>query len=173
MSIINTVVKDPAANSYITAAQAASYLTLNRLYATSFVSLPVSDQEALCIWATRLIDTCFEFVGIPRTLTQNLRWPRSGARKPDGYWYDYDAIPEPLKFAVAELAFWLSKRDRTAEPDILGYGLESIKVGSLDLKVSAEQVISLIPREIAAMLQWLGSVTGPDEGGQTIDLVRS
>lgn len=175
-SILNATDKSTTANAYCTEAYATTYLTQKRLpnYAPEWLVADVPTREAAIIWATRVLDECFNWNGWKRTLTQSLRWPRSGVTTPDFFWYDYDTVPDPIREGTAELALSLLKRDRTKEPKLLGQGFSDLAVGPIKLNVDPTMVLALIPTHIAAKLQYMGSVQGPGEGSAgSIKLLRS
>ena len=70
----------------------------------------------------------------------------------------YDEIPYRVEWATAELALELLKRDRSAEPGLLGLGFREAKVGSLMVKVDASSsgIPDLIPNSINAILAPVG-----------------
>jgi hypothetical protein len=171
-----TIIATPKAvdaNAYLTLAEATTYLTEGRLHTAEWSAATQTTKEVAIIWATRSLDVAFSWNGSERTLEQALRWPRSGVRNLDNDWFDYDEVPEILKRATANLAFELIKRDRTAEPEILGQGFSQARVASLDVTVDKAQVLGLIPQYIALELQPLGSpFPGAISGSKQVKLNR-
>lgn len=103
LSIIVTV-GGASTNSYVTAAEATTYLE-GRLNSTAW-SAAVADQNAALVEAFREINL-LRFAGTKVTATQAGQWPRQWARDPDAPWYDYfalTAIPQRVKDAQCELA---------------------------------------------------------------------
>lgn len=73
--------------------------------------IQAKNAQAL-ILATQLIDP-FDFIGQPTETTQPLQWPRVGAVERNGQSIPADSIPNGIKTATAELAFFLLKHDIT------------------------------------------------------------
>jgi hypothetical protein len=161
---LDATVKGAAANSYLTETVATTYLTGNRLYTTEWSAATTGDREKALIWATKLLDECFEWEGSPTSIEQALRWPRVGVTNRDGQWEDQDAIPTVIQNVVAEFAHELVKRDRLTEPEMLGLGLDQVSVGPVSASINPAMVLPLIPRHIAIMLtgygEPIGGVTG-------------
>lgn len=161
---IDATVGGSNANSYVTIDRATEILTESRLRVTDWTDAPNGDEdrEAALRWATSLIDTYFEFEGNRRNRIgddkQALSWPRYEAYDVDEVPIDYDVIPYRVEWATSELALELLKRDRAAEPGLLGLGFREAKVGSLMVKVDASSsgVPDLIPNSINAILSPIG-----------------
>ncbi len=155
-----------AANSYLTLVEADAYLEDSRLSTTDWDGTSDEDKDTALAWATAMLDNVMDWNGSLRTTTQALRWPRSGVSDRDGTWYDYDAIPDILKDATAELAFRLAQGDRTNEPGILGQGMSELTVDVIKIKVDNDETKALVPDYILVMLAPLGSlVDGAGKGG--------
>src|SRR5687767_10124818 len=92
---------DATANSYITVADADTYHDAH-LYASTWTAATTANKTISLIWATRLIDAAYEFVGEIASDTQALRWPRAAAFDRDGRLLANDEIPEALEQATAE-----------------------------------------------------------------------
>ena len=164
------------ANAYLTLSEANAYLTGNRLFTDVWQDATDPNKEVAIIWATMLLDRFIEWSGSIWTLTQALRWPRSGAQDQDNRWIAYDTVPSIVKQATAELALLVIQKDRTAEPDLLGQGFSQLSIdGVLSLTVDAAMVLPLIPTSILALLapvgQWSGAV--PGVGARVVPLIRS
>lgn len=163
------------ANSYVDVATADAHLD-ERLYVSDWTDASTDDKERALIWATRLLDDLMDWKGTPRTNDQALRWPRSGVFDRDQVqWFDEDTIPEPLEIATAELGLELLKRDRSAEPDLLGQGFREAKLGSLEVVVDRKQVLDLIPRNILSLIMVFGDpLPGATSSGmRVLDVERS
>src|SRR5687767_13653613 len=98
------------ANSYITVADATTYHDAH-LYATGWSGASADNKIISLIWATRLIDAAYEFVGEIASDTQALRWPRAAAFDRDGRLLANDEIPAAIEQATAELARHLIAAD--------------------------------------------------------------
>lgn len=167
--------KSVTANSYCTRAEANTFLGEGRLNVLAWTSATDPNKDSALMWATRILDACWVWDGAPRTLTQALGWPRSGVRNRDRFWLDYDTIPEALKQATAELALELLKKDRTAEPELLGLGMTSLAAGSVRIAIDPNAVLPLIPNYLRHMIDFLGELKPGTGGGAfgTVGLVRT
>lgn len=146
--------------------------------------LTINDREKAILWATQILDAQIDWFGSPRYAMrdsaapqtgpfQNLRWPRMGVIRSDGYAYPYDRIPEDLKRVTAELAIYLLQRDLSSIPDLLGLGIEEASLpGPLRVKVSKKMKEFIIPDYILAMLRDLGRVQGVVGGFASVRLHR-
>jgi hypothetical protein len=119
-----------SANSYITVADADTYHDAHS-YATTWTAATTAQKTVSLIWATRLLDSHFEWVGTIAGDTQALRWPRAATYDRDSRLLANDAIPEAIEFATAELARHLLSADRTA-PQGVGRAEKRMKVGGLE-----------------------------------------
>lgn len=96
---------------------AESYLSISDLgtywakYGYSAGTLTEAQKEALVIRATNIIDYNFQFDGIPTSTTQALSFPRTGCYTKNGNIIASNVIPDKLKNAVAELAYYLTTQD--------------------------------------------------------------
>lgn len=139
----------------------------------ALVRLTASKKEKALIWATALLDVGMNWSGFKRTEAQSLRWPRSGVATLDGYWYDYDTIPEMLKAYTVEMALALLSKDRSKEPALLGLGLESGSIGPLSMTISQKMVEALIPDFVREGLRSLGMLAAElNRGGGMVSLFR-
>lgn len=139
------------ANSYCTVAEADSYHG-DILYATTWTAS--STKEEALIQATRLLDEHVAWEGMKNTKEQALRWPRSYVYGPDGYVVANDSVPQWLKNATSELARHLLISDRTAEASTKGF--KRLKLGDMELHVSRNDRISVIPPSVWSMISSYG-----------------
>ena len=161
--------KSVTANSYVTREAAGEYLASSRLYVASWSNASTADQDRALIWATALLDAYMDWLGDKRTSTQRLRWPRSGVLDLDGYWYDYDTIPELLANVAADFALYLLEGNRLNEPELLGLGFKSARVGPVSVTVDSSQVANVIPHDILVALTPLGvAASGSQQQGDQI-----
>jgi hypothetical protein len=121
------------ANSYITVADADTYHDAH-LYASTWTAATTANKTIGLIWATRLIDAAYEFVGEIASDTQALRWPRAATYDRDGRLLANDAIPAELENATAELARHLLAADRTAPASATDAAVKRAKVGGLEVE---------------------------------------
>lgn len=120
--VLNAVPGDPAANSYLTAAEA---LTLAESIPHGLIwreNEDARDQEALLlVGATTLLDDEFAWRGERASTTQALGWPRVGIVSRDGKApVASDVIPPFVQRATLEIALYLFDQDATAGASYLG-----------------------------------------------------
>jgi hypothetical protein len=125
--IIDATVGTPTANSYCSVSDAEDYF-LTRGFNDNWTSATDAAKESALMWATRILDQQ-PWAGFKWTLTQSLRFPRSGLTDRDRRYVPYDIIPQFLKEATAELAMALLGEDRSLDEG----GLVSVngKVGPI------------------------------------------
>ncbi len=151
MLTVDAVSQSPTGNAYQVASDVTNLLT-GRLYTTTWTALISAEKDSVVIWATGLMEQCFEYNGYLKTLTQRLKLPRTGLQDSEGRLLSSDVVPDLILQAHAELCLALSKRDRTAEPDVFGLGMSDIRVGPISIKVDKTMVIGLIPDNVIQML---------------------
>lgn len=142
-----------AANSYADETYGDDYHD-SRLFVTDWTGASTAIKEAALVWATRLLDTHFEWLGGKYTLTQALRWPRFGALDRDGELIDSAELPTSLQNAVSELARLLIIGDRTIESGT--EGLSKLKVDVIELTFDKLDRTGTIPDEVYQMVSHLG-----------------
>jgi hypothetical protein len=146
-----------SADSYADVATADAYHE-TRLYSSEWDNASTPDKEAALKWATRLLDQ-HSWVGYKATISQALRWPRSGVLNQDNESIDSDVIPQWLKNAVAEFALELLKANRPADPDTAGF--KKIKVDIIELEVDSFDRSDVVPRSVMAMIEPYIAAAGP------------
>lgn len=112
----------PTANSYCTDTEALAYH--DKRYLNSVWSdAEKPDREKVLMWATRLLDQQ-EWKGMKTNyLSGSLRWPRNGCVDRDKKLIDGSVVPQFMKDACAEWAFYLLTEDRTLdEGGLVQYG---------------------------------------------------
>ncbi len=161
---LDATIEGANSNSYLTVAKADSYHE-GRLFATGWSGASTGDKEAALVWATRLLDTHFDWTAGKNTLTQALRWPRYGALDRDGLLIDVAILPVSLVEATAELARLLIGTDRTIEKGT--EGLKGLKVDVIELEFDKNDRTVTIPDEIYQMVSHLGRLKAfSSSGGQ-------
>lgn len=170
---LDATVGGTASNSYLTESEASTYLEENRLFTTAWTSADYETRVKALIWATKILDTSYDWVGAKQEYEQALRWPRSGAIDPDGDAYLNDEIPQPLKDAVSELALSLLAKDRTLDPPLAIAGISHAKVGSIEVTVDSMNLEELLPDYVKTLLSDLGDLKGfIGRGSKTLRLKR-
>jgi len=112
-------------NCYCTRAEANEYLLEKRLHALTAWEA-VTNKDAALLWATRELDR-LNWDGYRATSSNRHEWPRSGIADVDS-----DEIPDQVKEATAELAYYLAQADRTIQTTQEQF--TEIKVGPITLK---------------------------------------
>ncbi len=164
MATLNATAKSASANSYLTLAEANTYMeTVRPVDEQTWLKQSEPTRERLLMLATRTIDDHFKFIGSKSaTSTQALQWPRSGVPR-DGKWsgnyysnFDQDEIPQVIKNATAELARHMVDSDKFAEPD--GSGIKQLAVGGINLTFNEDdrQAKGVIPSHVYSMLRKYG-----------------
>lgn len=151
-----------AANAYCTAAEGDAYHA-SRGFNTEWTAALTGAKELAIVWATRQLDQ-MEWKGSnrhPYASGQALRFPRAGLVDRDFVRIDPDVIPQWLKNATAEWAFYLLKDDRT--DDAGGLVPQDVKIGSLSISGLRRNPIPASVLEIIS--PWLAYASG--------ELVRS
>jgi hypothetical protein len=169
------------ANSYCTVADADDYhSTLTQDLSDVWAN---ADKAKMLMWATRLVDQHWKFIGQRVSSDQALEFPRKNVYR-DGVYFagDYpveylssSTIPAFLKNAVAEMARILSEENVTAVSDKVG--VEKIKVGSIELDMTGSVDITegvfrpAVYDMLAKYGQYLPSLKD-ERGIQVVKLVR-
>lgn len=181
------------ANSYAAAADADGYFD-GHLYATAWTAASTANKEKALVFATRLIDSQFQFNGWKSVDEQALQWPRDQCPDPDkglsiaivlrlrgANFVDFDIVPKAVVDATCEMARELLILDRTTAPP--GEGIASVHTGHTDAGVGGNAPSSnntttvysksdtppIISHVAQAMLAKFGV---PLTGGGVVRLVR-
>lgn len=142
------------ANAYADAADADSYFE-GHLYASAWAGATPEHKDAALVFATRLIDSQFQFRGTKANGTQALQWPRVGCPDPDSNSpVAADLVPKSVIDATCEMARELLILDRTASPP--GEGLKYENVGPNQTGYSKTDVRPIISHVAQAMLAKYG-----------------
>ena len=138
-------------NAYITEAEGDTYHE-GRLNNSEWTAGTQATKEASIIWATRVLDSMFEWKGSISDNDQALDWPRIGVYNKKNQYLDSEAIPKEVKDATAELAFQLIKQDRLIldEPD--NAGVKAFSLGSIKFAFDAQDRADLIPSWVQTLL---------------------
>ena len=142
------------ANCYITRVNAQLYMD-KRLDTAEWTNAGGADKDRALIMATYRLDQ-EEYVGSKVDTAQALLFPRYGALKEDGSWWDYDEIPTPVEHATCELALTLLKK-----PDLLAHeGLDQFRrigvgSGAIDVEFRASFREGALPQQVKRLLRLL------------------
>lgn len=146
VSAIDVTAGSATANAYVTLAVADQY-HLDRPPVGTTWSAASSDQKtAAILWATRLMDSMWQWVGYPTDAIQALLWPRGGVLKRNGWEYvDLHVIPIELQQATAEFARQLLVGDRAGDSDIETQGIRQLTAGPVQLSFNEVVVAKVVP----------------------------
>ena len=157
-------------NSYANAADGDAYYD-GHLYATAWTAATLANKEKALVFATRLIDSQFQFNGVKAHETQALQWPREACLDPDAPegWAVSDAVPVCVRDATCELARELLVTDRTAAP--VGEGLRYEVNGTTQFGYDKKDRRPIVSHVAQAMLAKYGALVKSKSGA--VRLVRS
>jgi hypothetical protein len=166
ISIVATA-KATNANSYVTLAETETYME-GRLAVTDWDAETDDNKNRSLRMATDVLDG-YDWTGKRTTQSQRLQWPRFGAIDRDGWAYDSDTVPRPIKEATYELALALTDGSYEVATDTLEK-YERVKVGSLDVTPRSDYRAAQIPDPVMDLISHL-LVAG--SGSNTFRVVRA
>ena len=111
--VLNATPGDPGANTYALLAEAEVYHA-SRGQNDSWNTASDGDKNSALVWATRQLDQQY-WKGVKAIKSGALRWPQIGQVDMDFLIVDGTSIPQFLKNACSEWAFWLLQEDRTQD----------------------------------------------------------
>ena len=143
------------ANAYVSLVVAEQYHLDRPAVGLTWTAASDAQKNAAILWATKLLDSLYDWTGYVVSSTQALLWPRYGMWYPSGYYVPSDIIPVQLQQATAEYARQLLVSDRAGDSDIETQGISSISAGpvsisftdSVHAKVIPDAVYNLLPPE--------------------------
>lgn len=146
VSLVATV-KGTASNSYVTLAEANAYFT-NRPGESATWDAETDDEvkSAALIRATGRLEQ-EQWQGYRSLEEQSLAWPRFETYDRDGWVYDSDLIPEPVKVATYKLAASIMAGSVTAADTGLE-GFQEVVVGPLKVVPRHVQVAGELPEDV-------------------------
>jgi len=139
-------------NAYCDVAFADAYFTF-RFGGEAWIGFDVEKKEALLVRATNTLDT-FSYGGYKKSGSQPLKWPRSGLVDDEGYSVSETTVPQKVKQATCEFAFWMwTEEDRLLSDTDLRQ-VESFNAGPADIK--AKKSPALYPTIALDMIRSMG-----------------
>ena len=96
------------ANSYLTAAEADTLLSVNPVMYATWSALTTVEKDDYLVWASDYIDCYVQWKGYKTVNSSGLRWPRDCVTDCDGIPIASNIIPAKVKTAVAQLAIFLT-----------------------------------------------------------------
>lgn len=183
------------ANAYCSRAEATAYNDdLPRADVRAiWTSASDDDQDRAILYATKLLDRAFTFIGNRVTSAQPLDWPRyvygfytgSGGGGQSSYslgygwapgasafYIDPTTIPDRVKHATAEYARQLIADDRTADPPVAtSNDIKRLKADVVEIEYRDTVVVEPkpVPDTVAMLLAGLGVLTTEQ---RSVQLVR-
>lgn len=154
----------PTANALVSVAEATAILSVNPH--SQWTSYEPTTQEGLIIWATRLLIERAKWKGTRVSISSGTPFPRSGLKDADNAFYPNDAVPDPVKVAVASLADFLGTFDPTA-PNT-GSNLKRLDVDVISLQYDMGTSPEKWPSSIAYTLRDIATVSFGKGGGVRI-----
>lgn len=155
--IIETGAVVPGANSYVSVAEADSYLAYSA-QRVAWAALATPDKEAALVQAARALNTAVIWKGTPVELTQALAWPRNGVYVGSEL-LPSDTIPGQVKTSQMELAALMMQGDRTADPDSAGIASMSLGKGALAVTFDKSTAPTILGPVIPSLLRDLSEGT--------------
>lgn len=141
----------PAANSYVSLAEADAYFA-TRLNADAWAQAGQASpprQEAALITATQRLDQ-EPFRGRRTYRDQALSWPRAGVRGADGLPMPPDEIPGDIKRAQMELALAMLTEDLLADTGLEGF--ERLRIGPIEIE-TRERKAGALPANVTRFVR--------------------
>ncbi len=169
------------ANAYASAADGDAYHE-GHLYPTAWTAATLASREAALVFATRLIDSQYQFGGSRANEPQALQWPRVNCLDPDKAsvpaltgllladpFVSANAVPKAVIQATCEMARELLVANRTAAP--VGEGLRYENVGTTQTGYDKRDTRPIISHVAQAMLAKFGVLVKGRNG--VVRLVRT
>lgn len=144
-----------SANTYITLTDADTYFADYRLHVSTWASAATANRNTALAWATRLLDEMCNWFGSKASTEQALAWPRAFVYTPDGDRIEDTEIPQWLKFATAEMAYFLLSEDRTLEAGRDSVGIKAMQVGPIEIDFDSaySRTKSVMPPSVWSMVR--------------------
>jgi len=165
-------------NSYLTATEAEAILCVNPTAYTTWSALNATQKDTFLVWASRYLDSYFDWEGHKTVKDSALRWPRCGAKDRDGLYISDSEIPDQLKQAVAEISVFLVNSDAAAsggQSSNLPEGIKRVKADVVEIEFfedgssDSQSGTDLLPVNVGYLLRGLGRpITGRMRVGRVV-----
>ena len=139
-------------NSYLSVEEANDYFA-GRFGADKWTEFSGTQKQQLLVSATKKLDTAM-FGGLKSKVIQSLAWPRRGLIDRDGYAISDLVIPEKLKEAACEMAYWIWTEEDRLLSDTEIQQVDTYKVGPIDVQVNKARVT--LPARVEELLKAIG-----------------
>lgn len=160
---VTSIVSDPTQpgfNAYCTQAFAIQYDAdrPSTVVPSKFVAAGSIIQQQAILWATKLLDSAWDWNGVVATYTQPLLWPRWGMFRRNGLdLIPNTVIPTELQQATAEFARQLVVSDRASDSDIETQRITSVKAGSVAVTFALGVTSRVVPDAVFLLIpSWWG-----------------
>lgn len=131
----------------LTAAQA---IIDDRLHVADWTAASTDEKNRALIMGARVLDQQANWKGYKTDEDNAMEWPRYEVEDRNGFVIDHDTIPQWLKIANVEMALFLLDRDRTADPDTLGY--KRIKADVIELEMDPQDRPQILPLAVMSII---------------------
>ena len=150
----------PDANTYCGLSRADAYYAAHPFYADAWEALPVDVRNVLLAAATSTLDGQYLWHGRRATAGQALDWPRCLVRDLYDQLLPHTELPQRLRSATAEMAYWLTKGDRSPEAQTSSQ-LDSLRLDVIELNFAAGSARTTagtqpVPTVVRGLLRGLG-----------------
>lgn len=166
--MVTLVVEDgtglPTANAFLTVEEADAILEPN--IHSNWPNIDVDDKAKLIVWATRTLIERARWKGTRVSETSGTPFPRSGLKDQDCVYYPDDAVPTPVKVAVAMLADHLALADPTLANS--QKNLKRLDVDVISLQFDMMTNPEKWPPSIAIILRDFAYLSFSSTGGKRI-----
>lgn len=152
---VSTIVTTPGsatANSYVTIVVADQYHLDRPPVGTTWDDSTVDQKTSAILFATKLLDSMYDWTGWVVTEVQALAWPRVGMWYANGFYVPNTVIPVELQEATAEYARQLLVADRAGDSDIETQGISSLSAGPVSLSFKADVVAKVVPDAVVNLI---------------------
>jgi hypothetical protein len=144
----------PGANSYADVLFAEDYFTVDPQAIAAWILLTTLQQQAVLVWATRVLDQKCFYYGIKTVSSSPLRWPRNYTVDKDANAIGKNVVPLQLKQATCEVVKFLLTNDPTTGVDVDRIKRITADVVSIEFQDGTSQ--SSVPSIINAILSGIG-----------------
>lgn len=171
---LNATAGDPAANAYISLADAQTYMDTQTVDLTTWTAASADQQNRAIATATRLLDEHVDWKGFVASATQALQWPRlyvprdrkmlfwPPGTQPFNWWNSFyedpTTIPPRVANAAAELARQLLLSDRQADDDLSRKQITGIDAGSVKLSFKGYSQPQVLPDTVWYLIEIYGRI---------------
>lgn len=168
---VNAEPLSPACNSYISIADADSYV-IDRVpdaaVQTAWDGLDTEKKALYLVRASAFLDGLVTWIGDRYSRDQRLKWPRFNAWVDGYYLNDTTGFPEAVTFATVEMALFTMQQEGAVAESNSNARYQEIEVGPLRIDFNNQgtgPADKYFPDIIAILLKDLGTIDNPDLPG--------